>query len=314
MEKQTIKDADPEMIESPIQPLIKQFLNAPFIWLPERRAELLDLHKQHQFRIVIDETDHRFRFRAKPENGTITVGLTTLERVWGYCFGLQKLFNFLRLRGAGIEIDATQFPELLPARAVLSAVYQSEKKNGRIAWEELPSPRSSPDEEDVQIADAMFISVGSFLLLHEIRHIVKKHPTETYVSPEDIYKQEIEADLWAMKFTMDRLAEHNTSDDHFIGRANGIVLGLCILSSVELTHIQQGVRSHPSIPERLLRFFNDYIPDHDCEKAHLREQPKFFAATILNAFLLNENSAIDYAKKHANLFEPIIDVRKYFPS
>lgn len=314
METRTIRNAAPEKIESAIQPLIKEFLNAPYIWLPERRAELIDLNNQHQFRIVIDGTDHCFRFGAIPEKGIITVGLTAIERVWGYCFGLEKLYNFLRIQDHGKEIDTTQFPELLPARLVLNAVYQSEKNKMPIAWTpELPCPRSTPDDEDVLKANDRFISVMSFLLLHEIAHIVRKHSTKTYVSDEDKRAQEFEADLWAMKFTMDRLIEHNPSDDHFIARANGIVLGLCILSSVELVHPPSGIRHHPAIPERLLRYFNIYIPDHDGKEAHIREQPKFFVATILDAFLLNQQIDIDYAKCHANLFDPIIDVRQHFP-
>ena len=315
MKTRTIENADPDTISSPIQPLVKAFLNAPCIWLPERRAELLELQKQHKFRIVIDETDQRFRIVANSEVATITVSLTAMERVWGYCFGLEKLYNFLRVQDSGKEFVATKYPELSSALAVLSAVYQSEKAKKPIAWAtELPCPRSSPNDDDVQNANCRFISVASFLLLHEIAHIVLKHPTgKEYVSPEDRRKQELAADLWAMKFTMDRLAEHNTSDEHFIGRSNGIVLGLCILSSVELVHSPAGARDHPGIPERLLTFFSDYMPDHD-EPADLREQPKYFAATILDAFLLNEGIEIDCTKTDENLFDPIIAARRYFPA
>jgi hypothetical protein len=70
---------------------------------------------------------------------------------------------------------------------------------------------------------------------------------------------------------------------------------------------------HPGIPERLLRFFDLYVRDQDKPTGDLQEQPKFLAATILYAFLLENKIDLDYAKEHSNFFDPIIDVRKCFP-
>ena len=115
----TIKNADPDIIPSPIQPLVKEFLNAPYIWLPEKREKLLQLQEEHQIRIVIDALDQTFRFSAKSEKQRVTVGLTAMERAWCYCFGLLKLYNFCQTQGAGHLINANTFPELNEARLAL---------------------------------------------------------------------------------------------------------------------------------------------------------------------------------------------------
>lgn len=67
------------------------------------------------------------------------------------------------------------------------------------------------------------------------------------------------------------LLQDSNSTDHFLARANGIVTSLALLSSVELGVHAEGVVDHPPIPERLLRFFNAYIPDSDAEELSLRE-------------------------------------------
>jgi hypothetical protein len=81
---------------------------------------------------------------------------------------------------------------------------------------------------------------------------------------------------------------------------------------VELEFGPNQIRTHPKVPERLLTFFDKFVPEGSSPVASRREYPMYFAATVLYAYMLNKGVEFDYLQTFDTLSDFFIAVSRVF--
>ena len=89
-------------------------------------------------------------------------------------------------------------------------------------------------------------------------------------------------------------------------------MGLTLLSAVEIEAAEQQQRDHPKIPERLLHFFNQYIPETK-DRSPIQEYPMYFSSIVLEAFALNAGIEFPYYENHPDFMTFFVRACQAFP-
>lgn len=142
-------------------------------------------------------------------------------------------------------------------------------------------------------------------MLHEIGHIYWKHPTSKFVDRETSYKWEFQADEWAADFMLRDWKNAGRGEKDFIGRCTGIALGLSMLAGVELYH-HAAQDDHPTIAERLLRFFGKYNPESIGPASAVRDFPLYVASVILHGHFMNAQIPFALTKTYDDITDYLI--------
>lgn len=140
-------------------------------------------------------------------------------------------------------------------------------------------PKMHDEDPYVFSSNKLFTCVVGFFILHEIGHIVLRHPF-AQVPPEQSILEEMQADRFACELIMREMPQGNA----FAQRATAISTGLTLLSSVELSVHPDILRDHPKLPERLLTFFSQYAPEPALPSSDKDIYHLHFAAEVLHAF------------------------------
>jgi len=136
------------------------------------------------------------------------------------------------------------------------------------------------------MTNAYFYNALCFILLHEVGHIISGHVFDELEDKQTAYACEKEADAWAERLMLEKCPRAAQEEKEFVGRCTGIALGLSILTGVEFYHYAKK-DDHPTIAERLLNFFQDYIPEGTERVAEEREFPMYVATAIIHAQFMN---------------------------
>lgn len=242
----------------------------------------------------------------------VRIGLAVLERVWAYCYGFTKIVEIVKAEPPGTLVELRDKPEAQLAWKLLRWAYAGEKHRERYAWEaDFPKPGSESDDPLVENTDKFFAMVVGFFILHEIGHIALGHLTEPTDADKSI-AEELAADAFASKHMLER-CPRDDNDKLFIARANAIAMGLTLLSGVEVDAPTKKLRDHPKVPERLLHFFNQNIPESTGDKAPIQEYPMYFSSIILQAFALNGGLEFPYYEKHPDFMTFFVKACQAFP-
>jgi len=246
---------------SPIADLFKEIAASPFALAPERAAELHEIRKERQIRIQFDDGVLRDKnFRVDPQRGSIRVGLHALERLWAGCHAhwqLAKATERYVKHGTPIE-----FTEDLSLQTALNTLTWAHAEDAEDEWPcGLPRPamadqRRGPESE----ATEFFLVAAGWSLLHEIGHVVYRHPTVS--TPADSRRQERQADEWATKWVLSRWRDHSEDVKVFGKRAVGVTLALCDIAFLEAYGRTAGGTTHPDPAQRLGNFLQDDLPQY----------------------------------------------------
>ena len=275
----------------------------------------MELQKKHNVRIRLDAKDHTFCiFAGIDENGGyIRIGLAVLERLWAYCYGFTVIVEIVKQTVPGKIIELKDKPEAALAWKFLKWAYAGEKERVRYKWEEdFPMPGSTSDDPFVENTDKFFAMVIGFFILHEMGHIILGHLKEP-IDPAKAISEELAADAFAARLMLERCPRDKEPDTLFIARANAIATGLTLLSGVEVEARNGVIRDHPKVPERLLHFFNNHIPESDGDTAPIQEYPMYFSSILLEAFALNAGLDFPYCEKHPDFMTFFVRACQAFP-
>jgi len=227
--------------------------------------------------------------------------------VWAYTYFYLAILDLLPKYPKGVEIDLISLEEIQPARGLAKWALECEKNKTQTAWPTgLPRPDVDDGSDDrISKAKPYFLHAVCFLMLHEIGHIHHKHPTSRFVDRETSYKWEFEADEWAADFMLRDWKNAGRGERDFIGRCTGISLGLAMLAGVEFYH-RAAQDDHPTIAERLLRFFARHNPESIGPASAVRDFPLYVASVILHGHFMNANIPFDLTKVYEDITDYLI--------
>jgi len=288
-------------IDSAIAPLLRGAAGACTSRLPERRSELLELQKR--ITVEVDATVEIFYIAAHVPDKRVILGLAALERIWAFTYFYLAV---LELKSKNKVIDLTKIPGMQPARELAQWALKCEKSRKRLGWPEgLPRPdKAAADDKRISDTNKFFYGALSFMILHEIGHIELQHTLSRFENRDTSYKMEFEADKWAAKFMLDKWRSGGRETD-FTARCTSIAFGLSLLTGVELYHTG-APDDHPTIAERLLKFFNAFSLESTGKKSAHRNFPMHISSTVIHVNLLNAGILFDFHKEYEDINDYLI--------
>jgi hypothetical protein len=291
---------------SPIAPLLGPIKHAIGSILPERRADLNELIDGGTH-MEIDGASEDFYIAAHIQQKKVILGVAALERVWAHTYFYLAIADVLPSQPKGVQIDLTSIPEIQPAAGLARWAVECEKNRQRSPWPDgLPRPDLGDGlDAKIAITKLYFLHAVCFLMLHEIGHICRKHPTGNFASREMSYRWEFEADEWAFDFMLGDWKNAGRGEADFTGRCTGVALGLAMLAGVELYHYE-AEDNHPTIAERLLRFFERYDPRSVGPSSAVRDFPLYLAIVILQWHFTNANVPFQFTKPYEDTKDYLI--------
>lgn len=309
-EVRVIEGGDISHCSSPIAPLLDSIKKSVGWIIPERHDELRE-HIASGISIALDGSSQDFYIAANVEERRVILGLSALERIWAYTYFYLAILDLLDKNPKGVVIDLIALPEIQPARGLARWALACEKSKSQTPWpEELPRPdRDDGSDDRIGKTKPYFLHAVCFLMLHEIGHIHWKHPTSKFVDRETSYRWEFEADSWAADFMLGEWQKAGRGEKDFIGRCTGITLGLAMLAGVELYH-HEAQDDHPTVAERLLRFFEKHNPESVGPASALRDFPLYFASVILHGHFLNANIPFAFTKVYEDITDYLIEAHR----
>jgi hypothetical protein len=293
-------------LTTPVAPLLKTLASSVGQIIPEKQAELAAIIKK-DIGIRIDAVSQDFYIAAHVEQRYVNVGLAALERIWAYTYFYLAILDLFQKNGPGVLINLLNNHEIQPARSLAIWALTCEKNKSQTPWpEDLPRPDKDDGSDDhIGKTNSYFYNALCFIVLHEIGHIVSEHSTSKFMDRESSYKCEYQADEWAATFMLEGWEKASRGEKDFIGRCTGIALGLSILAGVELYH-HEAKDDHPTIAERLLKFFDKFCRESAGPIAEMREFPMYFATIIIHGHFMNAGIPFDFRKKYEDFTDYLI--------
>lgn len=295
---------------SPIAPLLESIKKSVGWIIPERHDKLRELIASG-ISIELDGASQDFYIAANVDERRVILGLAALERIWAYTYFYLAIADLLPKYAKGVEIDLIALPEIQPARGLAKWALECEQNKRQTPWPEgLPRPDCDDGSDDrIGKTKPYFLHAVCFLILHEIGHIEHQHPSSKFVDRNTSYQWEFEADRYAADFMLGEWRKAHRGEKDFIGRCTGIALGLALLSGVELYH-REAQDDHPTIAERLLRFFDRYNPETIGPASAERDFPLYFASVILHGHFLNARIPFELTKVYDDITDYLIAAQR----
>ncbi len=305
-ELRVIEGGDIGHCSSPVAPLLDSIKKSVAWIIPERHEELRALIASG-ISIELDGDSQDFYIAADVEKRKVILGLAALERVWAYTYFYIAVHELIGKYPKGEVIDVASIREFRPARGLAIWALDCEKNKTQSPWPNgLPRPDVDDGSDDrISKTKPYFLHAVCFLMLHELGHIQHKHPTSKFVDNDTSYKWEFEADEWAADFMLNNWQKAGRGQKDFIGRCTGVALGLAMLAGVELYH-HEAQDDHPTIAERLLRFFTKHNPESIGPASAERDFPLYFASMILHGHFMNANIPFALTKVYDDITDYLI--------
>jgi hypothetical protein len=298
-------------MSSPIAFLGRDVLMSMRNAAPEKASELDELFGKWDISFELDEFNDRKGFSADVANRVIIVRQKRLERLWAIAFAYYRFYREVSQQKVANQsvrvIDLTTKPELVEAGLLLKwaieSFVKSDSGNPITQWpDDLPRPK--PDDatgSDEECASELFLAGTSFVLHHEVAHIVLAHEPYTQLESVDCIRQEKDADYYAVDWMLDGLG--NEFDPLFQKRALGVCVGLISLSSLYI-HVyakEMVADTHPPAYDRLYQVIERHVHDPD-------NLPWAFVATSLAVQIQNQNVEHDVDRE----FDSFKDAADYY--
>lgn len=255
------------VIEDYFRHLIFEHLkHYPLERLEETQRILSDNTIDIQF---LDRND--FVMQICPSSGIIMTSLTTLEIIHALAYAHFLIYDEINKRGiGGVNLDPEKDENVRKAEMLVLWVKNSLESNSQIP--PLDGLYQNADnlqfyfknDKELKFADDLWGLVVSGIIYHEIAHKINNDIDE--VQPEMQREREYKADKWMYDWIMNGIT-FELNENQFLHRTIGITSSLGILAIFDVSNNPSGISTHPNVAERLLAFFNKYIPESDPAKA-----------------------------------------------
>lgn len=277
---------------------------------PERADEMAALLERERIQLLLDGYTDDFRFEASVNWATIHVGVRTLERIWAYSYAYLQLALLYQRLPQGAPVDFGASLESRRALALLSWTHGKAHPNDENPWPpEAITPGDIPDDDrNLTPTDELYLMASGWMLLHEIGHIVLKHPNPA--TDAESCTQELEADAWASSWMLDRWQEYKDDMRVFQKRTIGIAIAVGIQSGFELYWKKGTLRTHPNIADRLLSFLDRHVAENDTLKATQNELAWYVAIAILHTHISVSDRTFRMKRVHLNFRDYVLTLKE----
>lgn len=235
-------------MRSPICVLKKSMAQVGYTIAPEREAEMVALQRKFGLGIVFCEGP-KFRIRVDTEKKEIFLPIGALEYLWAsaHQYWILTQEYAAAQRSGNEEFDAHGNPRLQAAAQLRDWSLSNITRKGAEAWPgELPKPqRGGGVDDDVNVANELFLAALGWILHHEIGHVTLGHSS---VSTVTSIEEEKAADLYATDWVLKGISR---TDARMPKRLLGVVIALLTLQSLEIDLLPDHPRTHPSPYERI---------------------------------------------------------------
>jgi hypothetical protein len=274
-----LKNAPPELIDSPLQSLIKNFQASPFKVAPEREDELRRLYEANPVRILVDSERKEWIFEHRRIlNNSIYVGLPTIERLWAYSYAYAAIVRIIQRFGLHFFQNPTASDQFAQAARILTWARDADLNGRYEVWsEDLPRPIVESSDDLIKHANHFFLMSAGRILLHEFAHA---HLHNDRDKRGDSKTEEHEADSWADHWMLDKWRSYGTNELVFIGRCTGIVISHAPALHFDLLR-EKPSETHPLTLERIRRFIAEFLPTSSPARPKQLDVPCAFLMVIL---------------------------------
>lgn len=270
-------------MRSPICHLESSIAGVAFQIAPERETESVLLRDKHGIDIeLIDDTG--FSIRVDLKTNTIRIPIAALEYLWSFSHYTWVLVDEYR---AAQPTGAKQFDCLGNSRLAQSNKLLEWAKSNLLADGNSPWPKSAPAptrsvtaDNDVVMANEMFLCALGWIVHHEIGHIALGH---SHFLTNLAVREEQEADDYATDWLLSALGPN---DQQHQKRALGVAVAILCIQSTEIHTNACPANTHPDAHERIFACLSKVDID-------LSEPVNAYASVVLQFLFHDQNIKTD---------------------
>lgn len=270
---------------------------------PENKEKAEEYGRKYSISFeLIDDID--FSIRVNLDSNTIILPIASLEYLWTFSHYSWVLYQEYR----SAQLLNEEVFDCVGNSRLQNAYYLQEWARNNLnstGTEEWPDgyliPEIDSQEEDILVANQLFLFSLAWMIYHEMGHIVLKHPPMTTGFLE---QEERDADRFATKWMLDKLEEGSPIIKK---RALCIAVGLLCLQSFEVTDSSLCLKNaHPDAHERIYDCLSKYNIDND-------ETVEALVSLVLK-YLFHENEEVKlnvHGDSFRDVFQDILyDIHK----
>jgi Peptidase U49 len=272
------------LAESPICPLVRQFLGSAFSLAPENEANLIQIRDVLNLTIVPIINETGFTLEVVPEESKIFVGIRTIERIWAFSY----CYAHMLLQAQAKEQHSPLATGIIVSRPteVVDLLFWAHKSatNDSLPWpHRSPKPESPTTDGTIKLANECFIGASGWMLFHELGHVLQKHSAYRLIETEanKLFNHGLEfgADKFAFDYILTDWKKYSDDTLVFVKRALLIGVALTILAAdAAFAGGTLESHTHPSPLDRVEAFL-DYL---DSNFADMNLQNQQIAGSIAN--------------------------------
>lgn len=243
---------------TPIRHLDLDLINSVVRIAPEKIDDLDDFHLKHN-PCAVFTNDKKFSFRVNTESKEIKLPTAALEYLWCACYAFYVLYQEHSAQNQG---HATQFntdgsDKSRTAMSVYRWGIEQLGQKPNTDWpSDLPDPNS--ENEDVEVANELYLCSASWIIHHEFAHIYCGHENDP-INDEESRAQEKEADNSATKWILDGISDEAVLKK----RGLGVVISALVITAQDILAGEFKETTHPKSFERLYSILDSYFQDPD---------------------------------------------------
>jgi len=243
---------------SPIRRLDEDLVNVVHTIAPEKSESLKEIDKLK----INFLNDKGFSFRVNTQENEMKLPTVALEYVWCSCYTFYIMYQEYT-NAKKSNLDATQFniKGNDRRREALDLYQWGQKRLQQEVPEPLRNKNITPElknNEDIDVANELYLASMAWILHHELAHIRLKHPNSP-INHEEEKQQEIEADNSATKWILEGICD----EDMIQKRGLGIAIATLILTSQDILAGEFKEKTHPKSFQRLYDALKAYFKDED---------------------------------------------------
>ncbi|HCD06059.1 MULTISPECIES: phage exclusion protein Lit family protein [unclassified Methylophaga] len=246
----------------PIRVLDLDLINSVTRIAPEKIYELETLIFNYDPSIIFTN-DKEFSFRVDTEKKEVKLPTVALEYLWCACYAFYVFYQeyFALNQEDRNPLDIYSSDRSQKAISLYNWGIGQLSQNPSIEWpSDLPMPTKylTHTDEDVQVANELYLCSVSWIIHHELAHIYCGHKNMP-VNDEESRAEESEADFFATNLILEGVADESI----LLKRGLGVVIAALVITTQDILAGEFKETTHPKSFKRLYKVLDSHFQDPD---------------------------------------------------
>jgi len=245
---------------TPIRELDANLISSVARIAPEKIDELNDFRISHD-PCAVFTNDKNFSFRVNTESKEIKLPTVALEYLWCACYAFYVLYQEYSTANQrdAINFDANGTDRSRTAMYLYRWGIEQLDNNPSKEWpSDFPAPTADNTNEDVRVANELYLCSASWIIHHEFAHIYCGHNNEP-INNEESRAQEQEADDSATNWILEGVSDAEVLKK----RGLGVVIAVLVIASQDILSGEFKEATHPRSFQRLYNILDRHFQDPD---------------------------------------------------